>query len=279
MRLETFRGLTLTRVAADARDALGDDVMIVHTRTVRTPAGPVIEIVVATTGDVERFRRRVEPAPLPPARTALEAKAGARPFVLALVGPTGAGKTTTAAKLASHPSAFGGRRVGLLTLDTYRAAAVAQLETHAELARLPLEVVYGPREVEGAMKRLSKCDAVIVDTPGWSPRHPERNDAWRTLLALCFPDETHLVMPAGVRADVAANMVDALDDVGLTHLLVTKLDEVPHESGVAELAAQVALPARWVADGQEIPADLRPAGARLLASLGVQAPAPVRAFA
>jgi len=279
MRLETFRGPTLSRVADDARRALGSDVMIVRTRSVRTPAGSAIEIVAAAAGEVEAFRRRLDPAPLPPARTAVEAKLGARPFVLALVGPTGAGKTTTTAKLAAHPAAFAGRRVGLLTLDTYRAAAVEQLETFAEVARMPLEVVYGPREVEGAMKRLQRCDVVIVDTPGWSPRQPERNEAWRTLLALCAPDETHLVMPAGIRADVAAALLDAFHEVGPTHLLVTKLDEVPQESGVAELAAGVMLPARWVADGQEIPADLRPAGARLMASLGVNAPAATWAVA
>ena len=185
---------------------------------------------------------------------------------MALVGPTGAGKTTTAAKLAVHPEAFGGRKVGLLTLDTYRVGALEQLEIVAEVARLPLEVAYAAGEVEGALRRLAACDVVIVDTPGRSPKADALNDEWRALLAAARPDETHLVLPATLRPDIAVSVHTAH---AATHLLLSKLDEVPGEAGVADLALALPLPARWVTDGQEIPADLRPAPARILASLGL----------
>ena len=130
MRLETFRGPDLGSVSAQARRALGDDVMIVHTRRVRTALGAQIEVTAAPAEEIERFTRRLTPGPLPTRSRA----AGSRPSVLALVGPTGAGKTTTVAKLAVHPQAMGTHRVGLLTLDTFRAGALEQLGMYAEVA-------------------------------------------------------------------------------------------------------------------------------------------------
>jgi flagellar biosynthesis protein FlhF len=276
MRLERFRGPDLASVSKRARQSFGDDVMIVHTRIVGTDGTPMIEVTAADAGEVERFTARLTPGPLPTRR---RTAAGVRPSIIALVGPTGAGKTTTVAKLAVHPLALGTLRVGLLTLDTFRAGALEQLGMYAEVAGIPLEIAYDAADVAGAMDRLQHCDAIIVDTPGRSPRTDRRHgDAnarvahWRTLLDAIAPDEVHLALPATVRADIAVGGRDAFDADGnmpVTHLLLTKLDEVPREAGVAELASAISLPARWVADGQEIPADLAVGAPRILKSLGV----------
>lgn len=268
MRLETFRGSDPQRVFEAARLALGDDVMVVRTHVDRTGVVPVMEILATTPDEVERFQRRLEPDPLPLAGRRAR-RGSARPLTVALVGPTGAGKTTTVAKLAAHPKAFGGRSVGLLTLDTYRVGALEQLSIIAELAGLPVEVVYSAAEVEDAMRRLSSCEVVLVDTPGRSPRAEALNAEWSALLAEVRPDETHLVLPAVLRPDIADAVRASFRGVGVTHLLLTKLDEVPGEVGVADLASAMDLPARWVTDGQEIPTDLRPAAPRVLASLGL----------
>ncbi|HET8653991.1 MAG TPA: hypothetical protein VFL93_00560 [Longimicrobiaceae bacterium] len=266
MRLETFRGRDLQRVFDVARDALGEDAMIVGTRVLSDGEGPIVEVTAAPATDVERFRRRIDGAALPDV-AALRSRR-ARPFSLALVGPTGAGKTTTLAKLAVHPEAFGGRRVGLLTLDTYRVGAIEQLATFADIAGLPLEVVYAAGEVRDAMKRLSACEVILIDCPGRSPRRPDLGGEWIAALAKVAADEIHLVLPATMRTDVAEAVRDGLDAVAPTHLLLSKLDEVPGETGLAELADRMELPARWVTDGQEVPADLRTAPARIIASLG-----------
>ena len=79
----------------------------------------------------------------------------------------------------------------------------------------------------------------------------------------------HLVLPAVLRGDIADAVARSFATHGPTHLLMTKLDEVPGEVGVADLAGAMGLPARWITDGQEIPTDLRPAGPRILASLGL----------
>lgn len=261
MKLHTFRGPDLGSVFQQAQDALGEDAMIVRNRVLREGPATTVEVVAVRAGDVDRFRRRLEPAPLP--------KGGARPLTIALVGPTGAGKTTTVAKLATNPIAFGGQRVGLLTLDTFRAGALEQLGTYAEIAGLPLEVVYDAREVQAALRRLASRAVILVDTPGRGP-HTGNGAGWGELLSGIAPDETHLVIPASLRIDLADGVRQQIAAQGTpaTHMLLSKLDEVPEERGVADLATRLDLPARWVTDGQDVPTDLRSAPARILASLG-----------
>jgi flagellar biosynthesis protein FlhF len=262
MNIQTFRGPDLQRVSHAVQQALGDDAMIVQTRVIRTRPTSQIEVVAVAAEDVSRLRRRLEPAPLNPG------SGRERPLVLALAGPTGAGKTTTLAKLAVHPAAFGEWKVGLLTIDTFRVGAVEQLDSYAQIASLPLEVVYATDEITGALKRLAGCDVILVDTPGRSPRHPDRNAAWMELLAELRPDEVHLVLPASIRLEVAFSALGAYEGAGVSHLLLTKLDEVVADAGVADAAVDLRLPSRWLTDGQEIPADLHSAPPRILAGLG-----------
>jgi flagellar biosynthesis protein FlhF len=273
MLLERFRGADLSHVGDRARRSLGDDVMILHTRTVRDGGVPMVEVLAATSQTIDRVRERLEPKPFPSGMRA----ADGTPYRIALVGPTGAGKTTTAAKLAVRRGMFGSARPGLLTLDTYRVGGMEQLATYAELADVPFEVVYDAQEIDAAMRRLSSCDVVIIDTPGRSPASAELTERWRTLLDALSPDEVHLVLPAHLRADLAVDIGRAYAPTrqhrGASHLLVSKLDEVPRETGVADLALSLGLPARWVTDGQDVPTDLKPGVARLLRAYGLSADA------
>lgn len=270
---ERFRGADLSRVADRARRTLGDDVMILHTRTVRDGGVPMVEVLAAPSSSVDHVRTQLEPAPWPS-----PLGQNGRPYCIALVGPTGAGKTTTAAKLAVRRGTFGAARPGLLTIDTYRVGGMEQLATYAELADIPFEVVYDVREVDAAMKRLSQtCDVLIVDTPGRSPASAEFTERWRSLLDTIAPDEVHLVLPASLRADLAIDIGRAYRATrahcGATHLLLSKVDEVPRETGVTDLALSLDLPTRWITDGQDVPADLKPGVPRLLRSWGLAADA------
>ncbi|MBC8087970.1 MAG: hypothetical protein H7Z40_11950 [Phycisphaerae bacterium] len=271
--LERFRGADLSSVADRARRSFGDDVMILHTRIVRDGGVPMVEVMAAPATALERVRSRLEAAPF---RTLLK-EPGARPYCIALVGPTGAGKTTTAAKLAAKRGLFGAARVGLITIDTYRVGGMEQLSTYADLADVPFEVVYDASEIDAALKRLSACDVVIVDTPGRSPSATELTERWRALLDAFKPDEVHLVIPATLRADLALHAARSYgatrDHRGATHMLLTKLDEVPRETGIADLALSLELPTRWIADGQDVPTDLKPGPSRILRAFGLQADA------
>ncbi len=269
MAPERFRGADLTQVADRARRSLGDDVMILHTRTVRDGGVPMVEVLAATSPSIDRVRARMEPTPFPKQLRS----ANGKPYCIALVGPTGAGKTTTAAKLAIRRGMFGAARPGLLTIDTYRVGGMEQLATYAELADVPFEVVYDAREIDGAMKRLSQCDVLIIDTPGRSPASSELTERWRTLLDALAPDEVHLVLPASLRPDLALDIARSYGATrthcGATHLLVSKFDEVPRETGIADLALSLEMPSRWITDGQDVPADLKPGAPRLLRSYGL----------
>src|SRR5690606_7340124 len=90
--------------------------------------------------------------------------------VVALVGPTGVGKTTTVAKLAANAKLGLGLRVGLVTVDTYRIAAIEQLRTYAEIIDLPLAVADAPDRMRGALDDLGELDLALIDTAGRSPR-------------------------------------------------------------------------------------------------------------
>jgi flagellar biosynthesis protein FlhF len=277
MRFESFRGTDLRRVFDEARTVLGDDAIIVRSHMNREGGHVRVEVIAARAADVERLRHQLSPAP-PVMQKSLGGRGRFGPYVVALVGPTGAGKTTTAAKLALHADAFGDKRVGLLTLDTFRVGAIEQMQAFAEIAGLELEVVYDERDAIGALKRLDGCDVVIVDTPGRGPRSHDDAARWQALLKPLSPDEIHLVVPATIRTDIAVALRDAYASCAPTHVIISKSDEAPEDGGLAALAAALDLPARWMTDGQAIPDDLRSAG-HIITMLGSAAPRPSRAIA
>lgn len=267
MRLETFRARDLSSVARSAEAHFGDDAVVLQTRTVKDGSDNVVEIVAAAASDVDAFRDQLTPTHLP----APQARRGNRPYIVAVVGPTGAGKTTTIAKLAANVHAFGTWNVGMVTLDTFRVAGLEQIATYAEITGCPLEVAYDVDDAARAIAQLNTLDVILVDTPGRSPRAGARDEEWWPILRAMRPDEIHLVVPAGMRPDVASTAYNTHVAMRPTHLLLTKLDDVPGDVGVADLAAVLALPTRWLTDGLDVPADLKPAPQRILASLGLLA--------
>jgi flagellar biosynthesis protein FlhF len=184
--------------------------------------------------------------------------------VVALVGPTGVGKTTTIAKLAANIRLREKRRVGLITVDTYRVAAVEQLRTYAEIIDLPMEVVATPREMRHAVARLGDLDLVLMDTAGRSPRDEVRIQELKSMLSEAEPDEVHLVLSstAGARGLTAA--AERFADVGTTALALTKLDEATSFGHLVSLVRQCKLPISYLTDGQNVPDDIQVADARRL---------------
>ncbi|MDH5588457.1 MAG: hypothetical protein OEZ65_01455 [Gemmatimonadota bacterium] len=266
MQLEKFRGRELHRVTKDVRKALGDDAMIIRTRSVQSPDGGYVEVLAAKPEAVESFKRRLDGGRAAAERARNRRRIG--PYVVALVGPAGAGKTTSAVKLALHPRGLGSKKVGIISLDTFRVGAIEELQTYAEIANLPLEVVYHPQEVASAFQRMRDVDVIVVDTPG---RGFTEDKGWRRILAAMEPDEVHLVLPAGLRRGVLRSMREKMEGLDVTHVLFSMLDEAGEAFELAEIAELVGLPARWVSDGHDVPADLAPAGHRILASLGIRA--------
>ncbi|QDU29604.1 Flagellar biosynthesis protein FlhF [Anatilimnocola aggregata] len=194
----------------------------------------------------------------------LQLPAGERRIV-ALVGPTGVGKTTTVAKLAAQFRLNQQRRVGLITIDTYRIAAVDQLKTYADIMNLPLEVASSPREMAAALAALADCQLVLIDTTGRSPRDAMRIAEQRNLLAIADPDEVHLVLSATSSTACQQLAMRAYASVSPTSLMLTKLDELPQVGCLAGLLRETSLPLSYTTHGQNVPDDIRAADRRMLA--------------
>jgi len=177
--------------------------------------------------------------------------------VVVLVGPTGVGKTTTIAKLAANHYLRERHRVGLITVDTYRIAAVEQLRTYAEIIDLPMEVVSTPREMRDAVAKMSDLDLVLIDTAGRSPQDDIRLRELNAVIHEGEPDEVHLVLSVVAGATSLARAVETFRHVGITSLLLTKLDEAPTLGGLWPIL-NTGIPMSYMTDGQNVPDDIAP---------------------
>lgn len=180
-----------------------------------------------------------------------------RSRVVALVGPTGVGKTTTIAKLAANYRLREKRRVGLITVDTYRVAAVEQLRTYADIIDLPMEVVATPREMREAVARMSHLDLVLMDTAGRSPRDEVKIQELKSMLEEAEPDEVHLVLSSAAGAKSLVSTAEKFAGVGTTALVLTKLDEAHSLGHLVSLVRECRLPVSYLTDGQNVPDDIQ----------------------
>jgi flagellar biosynthesis protein FlhF len=169
------------------------------------------------------------------------------------------GKTTTIAKLAAQFRLQEDVRVGLVTVDTYRIAAVEQLRTYAEIMDLPLEVVTTPREMRAAVARLSDFDLVLIDTAGRSPRDAVRLAELRALLAESQADEIHAVLSAVAGRESLEAAANAFGTVGASAVILTKLDEALSLAWLPRILTRCHLPVSYTTHGQNVPDDIAPA--------------------
>lgn len=200
----------------------------------------------------------------PPCR----AVAGTR-RVVALVGPTGVGKTTTVAKLAASFKLVQRVRTGLVTVDTYRIAAVEQLKTYAEIIDVRLSVAHDPAEIRTAIDALGAVDIVFIDTAGRSPRDELKMRELEALLAQARPDEVHLVLTAGAGEHTLRSAVSQFARVGVDRLILTKLDEAQTLGAVLGILGEGNLPVSYLTTGQVVPDDIEAAARDRLARLAL----------
>jgi flagellar biosynthesis protein FlhF len=186
--------------------------------------------------------------------------------VVALVGPTGVGKTTTIAKLAANFRLRDKRRVGLITVDTYRIAAVEQLRTYADIIDLPMQVVANAGEMRQAVRGMADLDLILLDTAGRSPQDEVKLQELAGILDATQPDEVHLVLSSVANAAVLSRTAERFAPVGTTALVLTKLDEAAGLGNLLPLLRDSGLPLSYVTHGQNVPDDIAPADARRLAA-------------
>ncbi|MBL9032136.1 MAG: flagellar biosynthesis protein FlhF [Phycisphaerae bacterium] len=198
--------------------------------------------------------------------------ADGRPLTIALIGPTGVGKTTTVAKLAAAYKLRQGRRVGLITTDTYRIAAVDQLRTYAEIIGLPLKVVLTPRDMGPTCEALAGCEVVLIDTAGRPPRDAARLDELRGFIDAARPHQTHLVLSSAASEGVVLEAAERFRPIGPNRVIMTKLDEAVNYGVLMTVAQRLSLRFSFVTTGQEVPDHIEAGDPERLARLVLDGP-------
>ena len=184
-----------------------------------------------------------------------------------LIGPTGVGKTTTIAKLAAHARLQERRSVALITLDTYRLAAVEQLRMYATLIGVTLDVALTRRDALGCIERRKQAELILIDTAGRSPRDAAGMEELKALVSLEHPVEVQLVLSAATRErDLMENMAQ-YRGIPVGRLLFTKLDETSSFGGIFDLMRRTGLPLSYFSTGQRVPEDLETVRAQRVAEL------------
>lgn len=185
--------------------------------------------------------------------------AGERPNVLALVGPTGVGKTTTAAKLAAHWSMGEGRKVAMITNDTYRVAAVEQLRAYAKIMGVEFRVVFQPGDLPRVLEELAGSEVIIMDTAGRNPFDSLQMAELKELITADPRVSAVLVVSANGDPQGLERVVQEFSILRPVGLIGTKLDEAIHFGGLFSLSIQSRLPFAYFTHGQKVPEDIRQA--------------------
>jgi len=175
---------------------------------------------------------------------------------IALVGPTGVGKTTTLAKIAASYLSCYESSIAFITIDTYRIAAVEQLKVYGEIMHLPVEVVITPEQLEEALERHRDKNLILIDTAGRSPRDlvsiEELSGFFREELAI----ETHLVLSASTRDEELMEAVEHFSRLGINKTIFTKIDECRNLGVILNTQIRNPSPLSYITNGQRVPEDL-----------------------
>ncbi len=181
-----------------------------------------------------------------------------KPRIVALIGATGVGKTTTIGKLAAGFSIVDKRKVALITADTYRVAAVEQLKTFGEIIGVPVEVVMTPTGLREALELHADKELIFIDTAGRSPQHDIHMSELRAFLDKAKPDFTMLVLSATTQFADQLRIYQRFEGL-TTHLIFTKLDETGSAGSILNLLGQTTLPTAYLTNGQNVPDDIEAA--------------------
>jgi flagellar biosynthesis protein FlhF len=199
---------------------------------------------------------------------------GRKPRILALVGPTGVGKTTTIAKLAAiNAVGIGDSRkpksVRMITIDNYRIGARQQIETYGEIMGVPVSCVETAEDLRKTIAMYADADLILVDTVGKSPRDAVRLAEMQRILAACGPGaEVHLALSATTKASDMVQIMRQFEPFDYKAVVITKLDETNRIGNAISALAERGKPISYMTNGQSVPQNIERARiTRLLMNL------------
>ena len=178
------------------------------------------------------------------------------PTIVILVGPTGAGKTTTLAKMAAN-SKFGmQKKVAIISTDSHSMSSSDALNKFASIARMPMSAVYSPEELKAALNAQQNKDVIFIDTAGRSPNDEEHLAELRSYVDIAGPAEVHLTLPANMKHLDLLNLARQYRLLPLNAVIITKADETNTLGSILHLSGEMDLPLSYITFGQTIPDDI-----------------------
>lgn len=177
--------------------------------------------------------------------------------VIVLVGPTGVGKTTTIAKLAGKFALIEKKKVGLITVDTYRIGAVDQLKTYADIMDIPFKVVFSIKDMETAVESMKDCDIVLVDTTGRSSKNKMQISELRAFIEKTNSKDIHLVMSCTTKNSDIKSIVEGYRVLNYNNVIITKLDETTTYGSILNILKATKKSLSYISVGQNVPDDIK----------------------
>lgn len=184
---------------------------------------------------------------------------GKKPRVIFFIGPTGVGKTTTLAKIASRYKVDKEKKVAFLTADTYRIAATEQLRVYANILDAPMSIIYSAEEMNDAIERVSDYDLVFVDTAGFSHRNEDQCADMKKLIEGLdenYEKEVYLVLSATTKYRDLLEIVDIYKEIAEYKLIFTKLDETITYGNILNIKLYSGAKLSYMTTGQNVPDDI-----------------------
>lgn len=190
-----------------------------------------------------------------------------KPKIVFFVGNTGVGKTTTMAKLASKYMLDEKKNIAMVSVDTYRIAAIEQIKTYANILSVPMEVVYTPEEMKNVVDKHKNCDFIFVDTAGRSHRNEEQKKDLQEIIDSVkdYEKEVYLVVSATVKYNDLKSISKTYDDMFPYKLIFTKLDETRGWGNILNLKLDTGKDLSYVTWGQNVPDDIGAVNPQIIA--------------
>lgn len=179
--------------------------------------------------------------------------------VLVFIGPTGVGKTTTIAKLAAMSAVVERKKVSLITVDTYRIAAVEQLKTVGEIMNVPVKVIFTPENLQQTISEMQDQEMIYIDTAGRSHRNETQVEELKHYLENAQADDIFLVLSSTSKYQDLIDILETYRDIKITSLIFTKLDETSNYGSIYNIACTEKQPISYFTNGQNIPDDIETA--------------------